>query len=78
MLPGKTLVLTNLNAKKFRNKGNKDGALKAFRELASEGLGKIYECASSRGVAKVYRFVVVIGLGVLRDFFMICHSAISV
>lgn len=41
-LPGKELHLPSLLvAKKFRNRGNKDGALAAFRQLASDGLGTL-------------------------------------
>lgn len=39
-LPGKTLYLTPLLAqKKFRKRGNKDGAVRAFYQLEAEGLG---------------------------------------
>ena len=42
LLPGKALHLSALNnARKFRNKGNKDGGLQAFQMLEKEGLGKI-------------------------------------
>ena len=41
-LPGKNLHLTALlYAKKFRNHGYKTGALSAFRELESFGLGRL-------------------------------------
>lgn len=41
-LPGRELHLPSLLlAKKFRNRGNKDGALTAFRKLQSDGLGKL-------------------------------------
>ena len=49
-LPGKKLYLTHLLAlKKFRKRGNKDGALRAFYTLADEGLGKVLEFANARG-----------------------------
>jgi hypothetical protein len=41
-LPGQELHLPSLlHAKKFRNRGNKDGALTAFRKLAEEKLGNL-------------------------------------
>ena len=49
-LPGKKLYLTPLLAqKKFRKKGNKDGAVRAFYLLQEEGLGKVLEVAGSKG-----------------------------
>ncbi len=49
-LPGKTLYLTHLLAlKKFRKRGNKDGALRAFQSLDKEGLGKLVQVGSSKG-----------------------------
>ena len=49
-LPGKTLFLTHLlSLKKFRKKGNKDGALRAFYKLEEEGLGRVLEVAGSKG-----------------------------
>ena len=41
-----------LNAKKFRSRGNKDGALKAMRLLVQENLGELEECRG-RGSNKV-------------------------
>ena len=42
LLPGKALHLTTLNnARKFCNKGNKEGGLQAFQLLEKEGLGNI-------------------------------------
>jgi len=44
LLPGKALHLTPLNnARKFRNRGNKDGGYKAFQYLVKEGFGTIEE-----------------------------------
>ena len=44
LLPGKALHLTALNnARKFRNRGNKEGGLQAFRYLEIEGLGYVEE-----------------------------------
>ena len=49
-LPGKTLFLSHLlSLKKFRKRGNKDGALRAFFKLEEEGLGKVLEVAGSKG-----------------------------
>ena len=36
-------------AKRFRDKGNKDGAVKAFRVLQGAGLGGIEEVKAQRG-----------------------------
>ena len=42
LLPGRILDLsTLLSTKKYRNRGNKDGALAAMKKLESDGLGKI-------------------------------------
>ena len=41
LLPGRQLHLHVLQAKKFRNRGNKDCALSAFRALENDGLGKL-------------------------------------
>ena len=43
-LPGKQLDLSVLlKEKKFRNKGNKEGALRAMRILEEDGLGRLDE-----------------------------------
>ncbi|XP_065906855.1 uncharacterized protein [Dysidea avara] len=42
--------------KKFRNKGNKHGAVKAFYYLENEGLGKVIELSGSKGSATHYEF----------------------
>ncbi len=53
-LPGKTLYLTPLLAlKKFRKKGNKDGAVKAFFRLQQEGLGRVLELQGGKGTNSV-------------------------
>ena len=53
-LPGETLYLTPLlNGKKFRNRGNKDGAVRAFLQLEEEGLGKTLIIGGSKGTAQV-------------------------
>jgi len=54
MLPGRKLHLKPLLAmKKFRNRGNKNGAVKAFYYLEAEGLGKVLELGGSKGSATV-------------------------
>jgi ribosomal protein S21 len=35
--------------KKFRKKGNKDGALRAFYKIEEEGLGNVLKVASAEG-----------------------------
>lgn len=53
-LPGRTLDLSVLLAtKKFRGRGNKDGALAAFRELEAAGLGNLKMTGSTRGASAV-------------------------
>lgn len=53
-LPGRKLYLTPLLAmKKFRKRGNKDGALTAFYQLQAEGLGKLLEVEGSKGTSTV-------------------------
>ena len=50
MLPGKMLYLSKLLApKKFCNKGNKDGAVRAFYNL-EDGLGNVLEVGKGKGV----------------------------
>lgn len=50
LLPGCKLHLTPLlAAKKFRGRGNKDGALRALQLLEKEGLGKTYVFGSAKG-----------------------------
>ena len=53
-LPGKVLYLSPLLAqKKFRKRGNKDGALRAFYQLETEGLGKVLEVGCGKGTSVV-------------------------
>ena len=60
-LPGCELRLPSLLlAKKFRNRGNKEGALTAFWKLQSDGLGKL------EGENPVYFNVDIIGVHVLK------------
>ena len=42
-----------LTAKKFRNRGNKDGAVRAFAQLEDEGLGKTVMIEGSKGTTQV-------------------------
>ena len=54
LLPGKELHLSALlSAKKFRGRGNKDGAVAAFHELAEVGLGTLSTQESRRGTSAV-------------------------
>ena len=53
-LPGKKLHLSSLlQSKKFRNKRNREGALAAFQQLKSAGLGEIQEDERHRGTTTV-------------------------
>ena len=53
-LPGKRLYLSPLLAmKKFRKKGNKEGAIAAFYKLEEDGLGKVLEVQCSKGTSTV-------------------------
>ena len=53
-LPGKTLYLTPLLAQtKFRTRGNKDGAVRAFYQLETEKLGTTLEIGGSKGTTVV-------------------------
>ena len=53
-LAGRKLYLTPLlQKKKFRKRGNKEGALAAFYQLEEEGLGKILELQGSKGTSIV-------------------------
>jgi hypothetical protein len=57
MLPGTILDVTTLLAcKKFRSRGNKEGALQAMRALEADGLGKLIEKSSHRGASSLYTF----------------------
>ena len=42
-----------IKAKKFKNRGNKPGALEACRRLEEAGMGKLVELGKSRGTAMV-------------------------
>ena len=57
LLPGKVLHLSALIvSRKFRDKGNKPGAIAAFKLLESSSLGKLHETKSVRGTDKVIIF----------------------
>ena len=43
--------------KKFRKRGNKDGAITGFYPLEEEGLGKMMELAGHKGTSPVRAFV---------------------
>ena len=52
-LPGKTHYLSKLlYLKKYRNRGNKDGAIRAFYRL-EEGFGRVFEVGGSKGTSVV-------------------------
>ena len=54
LLPGKILNLSYLlRLKKFRKKGNKDGAVTAFYQLQEAELGRVIEIGGSSGAATV-------------------------
>lgn len=54
LLPGKTLHLSALlAAKRFRDRGNKDGAVRAIRVLQTAELGKVEEIKPQRGTSTV-------------------------
>ena len=53
-LPGRILDLsTLLSNKKYRNQGNKVGALAAKKKLENDGLGKIKKKEAHRGASAV-------------------------
>ena len=54
LLPGKLLDISALNTShKFRNHGNKEGAVAAIKELEAAGLGVVKEEKATRGTSKV-------------------------
>ena len=54
MLPGSILKLSSLLVKKkFTGKGNKEGAVQAFKDLQEAGLGQLIEIRAQRGTACV-------------------------
>ena len=58
LLPGAQLHLTPLlNAKRFSRYGNKEGAVQAFKLLAKEGLGEVFETTGGKGTKVVCKYV---------------------
>ena len=58
LLPGKVLHLSALIvARKFRDRGNKAGALEAMNLLQDKGLGKLLSVNSARGTDKVSAYM---------------------
>ena len=59
LLPGKKLNLSALLAqKKYRKRGNKDGAIRCFFMLEEDGLGKVLQLTGTKGAGVVrYLFV---------------------
>jgi hypothetical protein len=54
LLPGKALHLNALlTMKKFRDRGNKDGAVRGFLLLQEAGLGRVTEHKPQRGTTMV-------------------------
>lgn len=54
VLPGKVLHLNALLAmRKFRNYGNKAGAVRGFEELQENGLGNLHSIKPQRGATMV-------------------------
>ena len=54
LIPGKTLHLNALlSMRKFRDRGNKAGAVKAFELLEEDGLGKVVSTKPQRGASMV-------------------------
>ena len=53
LLPGPVLDISALNtAHKFRERGNKEGAVAAIKKLEAAGLGMVKEERATRGTAK--------------------------
>ena len=54
LLPGRVLNLSSLLAqKKYRKRGNKDGAIRSFFILEGEGLGKVLQMTGTKGTGVV-------------------------
>ena len=54
LLPGKVLHISALlAAKHFKDKGNKEGAVRAIKRLQEAGLGTVIECKPPRGTSMV-------------------------
>lgn len=60
-IPGKVLHISTLLAKKFfRNKGNKDGAVKAIKMLEKAGLGTVCEDKPLSGTTLVSTTIIIL------------------
>ena len=60
LLPGKILHLSDLlEMRKFRDRGNKEGAVRGFRVLEEAELGKLIEVKPQRGtnMVNIFHFV---------------------
>ena len=44
-----TVPYSTISTEKFRKRGNKNGAIRAFYQLEEDGLGKVVEVAGSKG-----------------------------
>ena len=54
LLPGKTLHISALlAAKRFRDRGNKEGSVNAIKLLQEAGLGTVIEIKPTRGASTV-------------------------
>ena len=68
-LPGKTLYLTPLlTAKKFRGRGNKEGALRAFYQLEEEHFGRVLVVGGSSRVSQVTNYATLVHSHPLMSF----------
>lgn len=58
LLPGKILNLTALNnLRKFRERGNKTGAIESWKLLDEAGLGTVIESKARRGTDMVCTYI---------------------
>jgi hypothetical protein len=54
LIPGRVLNLSALNSqKKFRDRGNKQGAIKGWQLLEQSELGKLHDMKAQRGTDRV-------------------------
>lgn len=59
LLPGKVLNLTVLNnLRKFRDRGNKAGAIESWKLLDEAGLGTVIESKARRGTDMVCMYLI--------------------
>ena len=73
LLPGRNLYLTPLlEKKKFRGKGNKEGALLAFRTLQEDHIGDIHTVPNSK--VRAYTLYMYTGH---RHVFAYCECILS-